>query len=280
MQQDYIVPTEATFQALLKAAADLSAIELGERVYGLLQQRGLTTPLLQAATMDMFVKCGNLFKATELLSALRSKQQANLIHWNILLNGYVRAGNTQTVLSLLNEMTTEGIHPDTVTYTNLFALYARLGDVQQAANVYHKALESGVSQTLLFQAEAIKMFIQCNSLPDVLKVMDKIGNLSDRVWIQIITVATDLEDTTLANALYSTILKKMSPISVSVQNAFMKMFEQCGDIEKVLSIFDQLRTNKLCTMISWTAALSAYKRVEQYDMVTKLFHVWLFANAH
>ncbi|KAH7366485.1 hypothetical protein KP509_18G080700 [Ceratopteris richardii] len=118
MRNEGLTPTIITYTSVLKACGIMKEVEAGKQVHYEVFRLGYLgkDPRLSAALIDMYVKCGLLDKAEQMISDLPIK---NVGCWNALLAGYAEQGQSNEAWDSYERMCREGLSEDTVTYGHL-----------------------------------------------------------------------------------------------------------------------------------------------------------------
>ena len=115
MQSEGLSPNEVTLICILKACSCTGAIDKGKQIHDDIVGLSLMEVdiALGNALIDMYVKCGALSKAEEVLKELPIR---SVISWNSLIAGYAQQGQGHEALNCLEKMQTDGLSPDEVTF--------------------------------------------------------------------------------------------------------------------------------------------------------------------
>ncbi|KAH7280147.1 hypothetical protein KP509_37G053600 [Ceratopteris richardii] len=114
-----------TFACILKVCGSIGAVERGAILHDEILQNGLLGKdnVLDIALLDMYAKCGALFKAQEVFNDLPVH---TVVTWNVLMAGYCQHGNGEEVLKCFDAMKHEGISPDAVTFVTVLKACRRI----------------------------------------------------------------------------------------------------------------------------------------------------------
>jgi pentatricopeptide repeat protein len=87
------------------------------------------------AVIKAFTQAGDMERAEELWSSMVNEHRIHprIDVFNVLIQGHARAGNASRFRSLLDNMTTYGLHPNSYTATIAVDHYTKVGDLDQAA---------------------------------------------------------------------------------------------------------------------------------------------------
>ena len=78
---------------------------------------------------------------------LKDKIKCTLYTFNSLISSYQWSLDIEGALKVLNEMKIYGINPNTITYNSLIDIYVKLGDINQAEQIYEKMKNNSIAGT-------------------------------------------------------------------------------------------------------------------------------------
>ncbi|CAI0540734.1 unnamed protein product [Linum tenue] len=138
--QTSVKPDEATLAIILSACADTGTLSLGEEIEEYITTNGLQLDRqVQTSLIHMFCKCGSIEKARTVFDSISEKK--DLAAWSSMINGYAIHGMGNEALSLFHDMqNTEGIVPDSLTYTSILLACSHSGLVEDGLK-YFKSMQ-------------------------------------------------------------------------------------------------------------------------------------------
>jgi pentatricopeptide repeat protein len=131
MRQDGISPDEITFTCILKACGSMAAFDRGKEIHDEIDKQGLllgTDIVLGTALVDMYARCGALPKAYEVLQKLPGR---SVITWNALISGYAQQGQGKEAMACFEQMLSEKLDPNIVTFLCLLNACSHSGLVEE-----------------------------------------------------------------------------------------------------------------------------------------------------
>ncbi|CAK8540594.1 unnamed protein product [Lathyrus sativus] len=129
---------EVTVVSVLPAVADLSALDLGDWVYGFVKRKQLDGSIhVCNALVDMYAKCGEIGKAKSVFEEMAEKDTGS---WNALINGYGVNGCAKEALEVFDVMLREGFEPNEITMTTVLSACNHCGLVEEGRRCF-KAME-------------------------------------------------------------------------------------------------------------------------------------------
>jgi pentatricopeptide repeat protein len=164
MQKEGISPNQITFISLLKACGSICAIEKGEQIRGEIASRGFlkTNAVLGNALVDMYAKCGMVEKAHTVLKELPVR---DVVSWCTLICGYAQQRKCPQALDCFDQMKSEGLFPDDITFACVLKACGSAGDIENGERIHDEILTSGLLDTNAFLGTAlVDMYAKCGSL--------------------------------------------------------------------------------------------------------------------
>ncbi|MCO5556815.1 hypothetical protein L7F22_010368 [Adiantum nelumboides] len=148
MRREGLSPNAITYACALKACSLTQDLHMGERIHDEIASQGLLEKDMVPgnALVDMYVKCGALTKAREVLDDLPIR---NVVSWNALIGGYAQHGCGKEALGCFNQMRSEGFTPDEVSWSALIGGYAQQGLAMEALNSLYWMQHEGTSPTAI-----------------------------------------------------------------------------------------------------------------------------------
>lgn len=128
-----VKPDEITIVGVLSACASIGALDVGKSVADYYLHRGdVKTSVdvyIGTALIDMYAKCGDLNRATEIF---RLMQWKNEVTWNAMISAFAFHGRAREALSCFAEMNLDGkVQPDERTFLGVLSACAHAGWVSE-----------------------------------------------------------------------------------------------------------------------------------------------------
>ncbi|XP_010272332.1 PREDICTED: pentatricopeptide repeat-containing protein At5g56310-like [Nelumbo nucifera] len=144
MQAVGIKPDVVTVVSVLKACADLGALDQGRWIHlyidknNLLRERNV---VLVTALVDMYAKCGCIDVASELFDGSHDK---DVILWNAMMGGLAMHGHGGEALQIFSRMQRHGIMPNETTFLTVLSACAHTGMVAKGIEMFQSMKEYGI----------------------------------------------------------------------------------------------------------------------------------------
>ena len=173
---DGLSPNTVTFTCILKSCRNSHSAENGRRIHDEIVRKGLLGQrvVLGNALIDMYVKCGAITEAQQVLDVLPFR---DVVSWNALLAGYAQLGNIEKIFELYNSMLQDGIRPNRVTFLVLLTLCSHAGLISEGQlyfdtiyTVYH------IAPTLEHYACMVDLFARAGDFEKAMTMIKKMSS--------------------------------------------------------------------------------------------------------
>ncbi|CAI0377021.1 unnamed protein product [Linum tenue] len=147
MELDDVRPNEFTFAVSVNASAGLSTLRHGYILHGSAMKAGFVDHIIVGnALINMYAKCGNIGAASHIFSGMKSR---NIISWNAMICGFSHHGLGKEALLAFENMLTEAVHPNYVTFVGVLSACTHLGLVDKGFYYFnylmgHMGIEPGL----------------------------------------------------------------------------------------------------------------------------------------
>jgi pentatricopeptide repeat protein len=135
MKSKGLSPNASTFACMLQACGSIGAVDKGERIHRDVVDRGLLRKDVRIgnALVDMYAKCGELVRAWELLEELPIR---DTVSWSALISGHAQWGRGREAMNCFDQMQSEGIAPNDITFLSLLNACSHSGLMHQAQMLF------------------------------------------------------------------------------------------------------------------------------------------------
>ena len=139
-------PNTATFVVVLSACSHLESLEKGERLHDYINEGGFELNLpLGTALVDMYAKCGQLEKSTEVFDSMKEK---DIICWDAMISGHGMNGYAESALEIFQHMEKSNVRPNGITFLALLSACANAGLVEECKYLFAKMQSYSVKPNL------------------------------------------------------------------------------------------------------------------------------------
>ena len=288
MQHEGVSPNEITFSCILQACGNMGIIAKGQEVHTHIEREGMLGKwcMLDTALVDMYVKCGELAKAKQVLDQLPDR---DVVTWTALIAGYAQHGSGKEVFHYLDQMQYEGLCPNEVTFacilqacgniralkkgmevhaaimkrgsfrsnnllgTALMDMYAKCGNIARAQAAFEDlAFQDVVSWTAL-----IGGYAQCRQGKEAIICFQRMQLESltpnSMTFIYVLKACGNTQSTKKGKEIHVGIIRRQE--NSIFGSALVDMYARCGELVMAQNVFDKLHEHDI---VSWTALISGY----------------------
>lgn len=159
-----IKPSEFTFVGVLNACSDIAALQVGKQVHDYLLKGGYESQIyILTALVDMYAKCGSIVDARKGFDYL---QEADVVLWTSMINGYVQNGENEEALCLYSRMLAQGIFPNDLTMSSIIKASSNLAALELGKQVHTHTVKCGFREEVSIGSALSTMYAKCGNLED------------------------------------------------------------------------------------------------------------------
>jgi pentatricopeptide repeat protein len=127
-------PDQLSFACGLSSCATIAALQVGNQLHQVVVKGGyLNYLVVNNALITMYAKCGRILEAGLVFNGIC---HADVISWNSLIGGYAINGYGKEALKLFEEMASEGMAPDEVTFIGILSACNHAGMVDHGLKLF------------------------------------------------------------------------------------------------------------------------------------------------
>ncbi|KAL6345558.1 hypothetical protein AAG906_017285 [Vitis piasezkii] len=178
-------PNEGTMMGLIVACIESKNLKLGRAIHGYMMKDMVLREgvKLEAALINLYVKCGYLDGARKLFDEIPEK---NTVVWNSLICGYCQIGSLNEVIELLREMHLSNLKPDRFTVSGVLSACAQMGAFNLGNWVHRFAEKKGIWDVFIGTA-LIDMYAKCGFIGAAREVFDQMNERNVATWNAILS---------------------------------------------------------------------------------------------
>ncbi|KAI5080314.1 hypothetical protein GOP47_0005793 [Adiantum capillus-veneris] len=303
MKGDGIDPDEVSFLCGLKACGCARDYDKGQELHAKIIKEGLERGLLVGSKLvDMYVKCGMLVRAQEVLNMLEVR---DVVSWNALISGYCTHDDGEKALACFEIMKLDGFTPTSVTYICLLKSCGNMEALDKGKEIHDEIARKGFLKKHIELGNAlVDMYCKCGSLVKAQEVFYKLPTRDIVSWNTLIAgfvqhgrgkdallclknmqqegVSPDattyvcsfkacgiIEAIELGEEIRSKVVAKgFLKQDLHICSSLVDMYVNCGLLAKAQEVFDELPFQDT---ISWNALISGYIRYDQCEEALSCF---------
>lgn len=238
--------------SLLLACGQLGCLRHGRSVHGCSIRRWLGLPLsLGNALIDMYVKCGAFGYAEMVFSMMPAR---DVISWSALILGHGLNGHASAALNLFEEMSEEGMEPNSVTFLGVLSACAHAGMVEKAWAFFDRMKQCGIEPELKHYALMADALGRAGQLAEAESFIEEMPMVADEAVLGALLAGCRMHGNVEMGERVSRRLVGMSPRKSGYYTSLANMYADAGrfvDAEIVREFMKQKNVSKLpgCSLI-------------------------------
>ncbi|KAK1438343.1 hypothetical protein QVD17_04151 [Tagetes erecta] len=263
-------PDKYTFPYVIKACGQLGAIRLAKSVHYTVQVMGFEMDVYVGSSLiKLYAENGCIDDARQLFDKLPQRDD---VLWNVILNGYLKHGDSKHVLVLFDQMRSSNTRPGSVTYACVLSACASNANIKLGVQIHGLLIKCGLVADPQVLNTLIAVYAKCQLLFDARVLFNSVqvaGSVTWNVIIgghvqhglmnealdllrEMIFVGTKPDTITLASFLPSLsesgsinqgkeihcyILRQNVHFDVFLKNALIDMYFKCREVEMARNVF-------------------------------------------
>ncbi|CAK9140500.1 unnamed protein product [Ilex paraguariensis] len=257
MQVSGFKPNSSSITSVLQAISELGSLNFGKEIHGYVMRNRLDYDIyVGTSLLDMYVKNDNLCYAQGVFGSLKSK---NHFAWNSLISGYSFKGQFEDGVKLLNQMESEGIEPDLVTYNGLVSGYAIWGRIKEALAVIRRIKVAGLIPNVVSWTALISGCSQLGKYKDALEFsiqMQQEGIKPNSATIScLVRACAGLSSLQKSKEIHCLATRNGFMEDVFVTTSLIDTYSKCGSLKNAYEVFQRIQ-NK--TLASWNSMIVGF----------------------
>ncbi|KAK3118903.1 hypothetical protein QOZ80_9BG0710400 [Eleusine coracana subsp. coracana] len=134
MREHGVRPDEITMLSVISACANMGSLDKARWIHSFIENHGLSKTLrIYNALIDMFSKCGGLSIASNIFKAMPRK---NVVTWTSMISALAMHGEGRSALDLFEQMRSQGVEPNEVTFLGLLHACCHAGLVDEGRSLF------------------------------------------------------------------------------------------------------------------------------------------------
>lgn len=186
LKKDHIKPDNHTFHFVLLACVNACWVDFGRQIHNWVFKNGvfLSDNHVQTAVVRLYCECKNLSEARKLFEEIPC---LDVIQWNVLMNGYLKANLESRALGFFHEMLVSGFEPDEFCLTTALTACAQLGALWQGKWIHEYTKKRGELKPDVFVGTAlIDMYAKCGCIDMAVEVFEGMHKRNAFSWAAIV----------------------------------------------------------------------------------------------
>ncbi|XP_031271192.1 pentatricopeptide repeat-containing protein At2g29760, chloroplastic [Pistacia vera] len=255
-------PSKFTYPFLIKAAAGLSRLHVGQVFHGMVIKSSLADDIfILNSLIHFYTSCGDLDMAYRVFVMIDKK---DVVSWNSIISGFVQGGRFEMALELFREMEVANVKPNDVTMVGLLSACAKKKDLELGSWVCSYIEKNEIKMDLTMSNAMLDMYVKCGSLEDAKRLFDKIEEKDIISWTTMIDGYAKLGEYDAARCVLDAVPKQ----EIAIWNALISAYEQNGKPKEALAVFRELQLSKNVNPdeVTFVSTLSACAQLGAMDV--------------
>ncbi|XP_043711716.1 pentatricopeptide repeat-containing protein At5g19020, mitochondrial [Telopea speciosissima] len=266
MQAAGVAPNEVTLASVISAYSQLGGLVHGFMIHGLAVKLGLQSfNLVSTNLIHMYSACLNLADAKVIFD---DNPERNIVTWNVMLNGYSKAGLIDSARDLFDRMPVK----DLVSWGTIIDGYVRAEKLSEAILMYIDMLQAGFGPNEVMIVDLVSACGRSAAFDDGQQfhaTMVKTGlDCHEFVQATIIHFYSACHKINLACMQF----ESGSKSNISSWNALIAGFVKNGMVDSARNLFNVMPHRDV---VSWSSMIAGYAQSGQSDLTLQLFHEML-----
>ncbi|KAH7433898.1 hypothetical protein KP509_07G091600 [Ceratopteris richardii] len=303
MKLESFCPDAITYTCSLKACGRLNAAKKGIALHAEIVSMGLSQKdnVLGSSIMDMYIKCGIIMRAHEVLDELSLRTVGS---WNVIISGCAKDFPDETLI-FFEQMQLEGVSPNVITFLGALKASGSICAIIKGIEIHAELDRKGlVEKEDIVSSSLVDMYCKCGLFTKGHEVFRRLSNRNLELWNALLTgyIQHDFYEAAVS-AFTRMCLEGICPDSISftcalkacgcigyvclgmqlhskiayanllsqylsVGNALIDMYTNLGLLAKAQEVFFCLSGKDI---VSWNTLLTGYVRHELYENAFSLF---------
>lgn len=294
-------PNGFTLLSVVKSCSMSVNLEFGKQLHAEVVKGGYFSDVyVGSALVKLYAECDEMKYAHKVFYALPDQ---NVVSWNAFLSGYAKAGDGERVLTLFCTMTESEVRFSDYTLSTVLKGCASLGSLRAGQVVHSMATKIGRECDDFISCGLVRMYSECDSFNDALKVFKRIRDPDLVTWTTMIsglsqqgqklkaiklfhsmscsglrpnefslsaiaTAAPVLGDQWYCKSIHACVFKLGYECEISVSNALIDMYMEIGSVHDGYQVFSVMDETDL---VSWNTLISGLHGNQTSDLGPSIF---------
>lgn len=290
MQQEGVLPEQATYVCALSACVSLPALSNGILMHGRISGSSFESDLpVGNALVNMYGKCGNMDDACRTFMQM---QEHDVISWTAIVSAYAQHGQGHDSLMCFDHMLEEAVAPNKITFISLLSAIVSPEYLSTGVAVHARIVNSEFQSDVNLGNTLINMYGKCGRARDAWTAFDHMLDRDVVSWntviaacalhgmnveafqifvsmggsrikpnkttfVSLLSACTSL---TQGMQMHASIIEVGFELDVFVGTAVVSMYGKCGSFKDAKSSFSNMAEQNV---ISWNVMIAVYAQHAQ-----------------
>ncbi|GJS34202.1 pentatricopeptide repeat-containing protein [Tanacetum coccineum] len=173
--------------SVIIGSANLVALELGKELHCLVSKLGFESePYISNALVDMYAKCSDIVDAKTVFCSIVKK---DVVSWTSIIVGLAQHGKAKEALSLYDDMISNGVKPNEVTFVGLIYACSHVGLVDKGRDLFKSMVECyGLKPSLQHYTCLLDLYSRSGHLDEAENLLNTMPfEVDEAVWASLLS---------------------------------------------------------------------------------------------
>lgn len=227
-----------TYVCGLKACGSLKAIDEGRVMHAEIVRKGFDVhPSVGTSVVNFYLKCSWAEEAREVFDKLLIR---DVISWNILIAGYTDLGQGEDALDCLEEMRSQGVAPNAVTYSEGLRSCSSLGATGKGLELHEEIVKEEYDTDPCISNSLVAMYTKSGLLVEARFLFDEMPIHDLASWTALMAGYTDYGFDEEALSLLEQMQTENTHLDAVVYACSLKACGSLGEVDRVQKLHAEI----------------------------------------
>ncbi|KAH7420947.1 hypothetical protein KP509_13G031800 [Ceratopteris richardii] len=180
MQEKGMHPDTVTFVSVLKACSTISSLNHGRAIHFEVIKEGFEeSSFIANSLMDLYIKCGCLSEACDVFAELKNVDD---ISWAVLIKGHIDEGFADEALTYYRKMQLKQVSPDSVSFSSALRACGELKDLENGYQIHYEIVLDGFEKDALVSSNLVAMYAKKGQLEEAEDTYSEHSSEDSSIW--------------------------------------------------------------------------------------------------
>ncbi|XP_059649390.1 pentatricopeptide repeat-containing protein At3g12770-like [Cornus florida] len=301
-KMDCLEIDSCTCTLALKACTGLSDYESGMEIIRNAVEYGMKSDRFFGSSMINFlVKFDDIAEARKVFNDIQNR---DVVCWNSMIGGYVKAFQFIEAFDLFSEMRNSGIRPSPITTASLIQACEKIGNLKLGKYIHGRVFGFGMHNDIFVLTSLVNMYskmgdtgsarwifdrmphrnlvswnsmisgcvhngLVCESFDLFHRLVDNGGGFDSGTIVSLLQGCSQKADLERGKILHGCILRRGLELNLILSTALVDLYSKCGALKQAAGVFNRMKEKNV---ITWTAMLVGLAQNGHAEDALKLFH--------
>ncbi|XP_066366565.1 pentatricopeptide repeat-containing protein At4g21300 [Miscanthus floridulus] len=267
-------PDAHTLPYVVKSCAALGAVSLGRLVHRTARAIGIASDVyVGSALIKMYSDAGLLRDARDAFDGMPWR---DCVLWNVMMDGYIKAGDVGGSVHLFRNMRASGCEPNFATLACFLSVCAAEADLLSGVQLHSLAVKCGLEQEVAVANTLLSMYAKCRCLDDAWRLFELLPRDDLVTWngmisgcvqnglldealglfcdmqrsaarpdsvtlVSLLPALTDLNGLKQGKEVHGYIIKNCVHMDAFLVSALVDIYFKCKDVRMAQNVYDAAR---------------------------------------